>query len=138
MRDPLEPPDGHRDIVVVGAHLRGQPLNGQLTGLGATFVAEVRTAPAYKLAALPTEPPKPGLLRLAEGGASIVAERWRLTTEGFGAFVAAIPSPLTIGTLELDDGSRCQGFLCESYAVDAAPDITSFGGWRAYRESTPG
>lgn len=138
MPDARDSPDGYVDLVVVGAHLRGQPLNGQLTGLGATFVAEVWTAPAYRLVALPTDPPKPGLLRLAAGGASIEAERWRLTTEAFGAFVSAIPAPLTIGTLELDDGARCQGFLCESYAVESAPDITSFGGWRAYREATTG
>jgi allophanate hydrolase len=52
--------------------------------------------------------------------------RWQ-----FGDFVAGIPSPLGIGTIELEDGSTVQGFLCESYATASARDITSFGGWRA-------
>jgi allophanate hydrolase len=56
--------------------------------------------------------------------------RWQ-----FGDFVAGIPSPLGIGTIELEDGSTVQGFLCESYATASARDITSFGGWRAYLKS---
>jgi allophanate hydrolase len=124
---------GTVDLVVVGAHLTGEPLNGQLTDLGAELVGPVRTAPCYRLVALPTEPPKPGLVRLAEGGSSIEGERWRLSTEAFGSFVAVVPAPLTIGTLALDGGASCLGFLCESYAAEGAPDITELGGWRAHR-----
>lgn len=120
------------DLIVVGAHLRGQPLNQQLTERDAAFVGEVRTAPAYRLFALPTSPPKPGLLRVGAGGTSIAAERWRLSLAAFGDFVSNVPSPLAIGTVELDDGSACHGFLCESYAIDGADDITSYGGWVAY------
>jgi allophanate hydrolase len=120
------------ELVVVGAHLTGEPLNGQLTGLGGELAGPVRTASSYRLFALLTEPPRPGLVRVGSGGASIEGERWRLPVEGFGAFVAAVPSPLTIGTLDLDDGTTCLGFLCESVAVDGCPDITSYGGWRSY------
>jgi allophanate hydrolase len=122
------------DLVVVGAHLRGQPLNSQLTERRATFVQDVRTADTYRLFALPTSPPKPGLLRVAHGGASIVGERWRLSVQAFGDFVANVPAPLAIGTVELDDDSHCHGFLCESYALDGAADITSYGGWVGYLE----
>ena len=133
-------PDGARrretvDLVVVGAHLAGEPLNWQLTDRAGELVGPVRTAAAYRLVALDTVPPKPGLLRTGAGGASVEAERWRLTTEGFGDFVAQVPSPLAIGTLELDDGTTCLGFLCEGYAAEGATDITSFGGWRAYLRS---
>ena len=35
-----------------------------------------------------------------------------------------VAAPLTIGTVELDDGSRHPGFLCEGVAATSAPDIT--------------
>jgi allophanate hydrolase len=120
-------------LAVCGAHLSGLPLNSQLTALGARLVRATQTSPDYKLFALPnTTPPKPGLIRVSEGGASIVVEVWELSTDAYGRFVAAIPSPLGIGTLTLIDGERVQGFLCETYAVNGARDVTSFGGWRAY------
>jgi allophanate hydrolase len=129
-----EPPAwvGWTDLFVVGAHLAGQPLNDQLTDRGGHLVASTATAPSYRLVALPTEPPKPGLLRTSGGGASIVGEVWRLPTDGFGSFVAAIPPPLGIGTVALADGTTVPGFLCESYASEDAPDITEYSGWLAY------
>jgi allophanate hydrolase len=83
--------------------------------------------------ALPgTTPPKPGLVRVAEGGASIEVEVWAVPVAGYGAFVSKIPAPLGIGTIALEDGSTVQGFLCEPVALDGARDITRFGGWRAF------
>jgi allophanate hydrolase len=123
-------------LAVCGAHLSGLPLNGQLTGLGATLVKAVQTAPLYRLFALPgTTPPKPGLVRVAEQGAAIAVEVWELPTAAYGHFVAAIPAPLGIGTITLEDGSTVQGFLCEAVATAGARDVTSFGGWRAYLAS---
>jgi allophanate hydrolase len=131
---------GATTIVVVGAHLRGQPLNGELVGRGAQFVASVRTAPSYRLAALPTVPPKPGLSRVRpdETGAAIAAELWRIPIDGFGDFVDAIPAPLGIGKVELADGTWHPGFICEGAALADAPDITAHGGWLAYLTTRPG
>jgi len=123
------------DLLVVGAHLAGQPLNHQLVAAGGTFVGDVRTAATYRLLALDTVPPKPGLVRTAGGGASIAGEVWRLPAAGFGSFVDALPPPMTIGTVELEDGTSVTGFLCEPYATDGARDVTDFGGWRAFRSS---
>ena len=123
-------------IVVVGAHLRGLPLNPQLTALGAHFCAATHTAPRYRLFALPgTVPAKPGLLRVAEGGASIEVEVWALPRARVGAFLASIAAPLGLGSVELLDGRRVHGFLCESHALAGASDITVHGGWRAYLAS---
>nr|MCU0764163.1 amidase family protein [Hydrogenophaga sp.] len=121
-------------VAVVGAHLSGMPLNGQLTERGATLVARTHTAPLYRLYALPgTTPPKPGLLRVAPGeGQSIEVEVWEMPLAHYGSFVALVPSPLSIGTLQLADGSSVQGFLCEPLALAGAADITALGGWRAY------
>ena len=110
------------------------PLNRELIELGAAFSREVETTPDYRLFALPdTTPPKPGLLRVADGaGASIKAEVWTLDQAGFGAFVARIPTPLGIGVIRLNGGGSVQGFLAEAEAVKAAEDVSRFGGWRAY------
>jgi allophanate hydrolase len=124
-------------LAVVGAHLRGQPLNHQLTSRHARFVRQTHTSPRYRLYALPnTQPPKPGLRRVTETlPQGIEIEVWALDDAAFGSFVAEIPPPLGIGTLELEDGSSVKGFLCEPIALEGAQDITSFGGWRAYRQS---
>ncbi len=111
--------DTSMKIAVVGAHLSGLPLNGQLTGMGATLVRAARTKPVYRLFALPgTVPPKPGLLRVTEPtGIGIELEVWELAPVEFATFVGAIPPPLGIGTIELEDGEGVKGFLVESYAV---------------------
>lgn len=129
---PLAPVADVARLAVVGAHLSGLPLNHELVTRGARLVRLARTAPAYRLFALPnTTPPKPGMARTGDG-ASIEVEVWELPHAAFGSFVANVPSPLCIGTIDLDDGSRVQGFLCESAALAGAEDITRFGGWRRY------
>lgn len=120
-------------VAVCGAHLSGLPLNTQLTSRGGKLVATTTTAPTYKLFVLPgTVPPKPGLVRVASGGAAIPVEVWEIPQSTYGSFVAGIPGPLGIGTLILADGSTVQGFLCEAVATEDAEDITALGGWRNY------
>jgi allophanate hydrolase len=123
-------------LAVVGAHLSGQPLNRELTEVGARLSAAGKTMPHYKLYALATTPPKPGLLRVAAGsGKPIELEVWEMTHDALGKFLQNVRDPLCIGTLELESGEKVHGFLCEPIATEGALDITSFGGWRAYRAS---
>ena len=122
-------------LAVCGAHLKGQALHGQLTALGAQFLAATTTSAHYRLFALAnTTPPKPGLMRLGGGeiGAPIEVETYALSPEAFGRFVAAVPAPMVIGTVQLGDGTWVKGFLCEPCALTNATDITILGGWRAY------
>lgn len=119
-------------LAVVGAHLTGQPLNHELTSRGARLVATTATAPTYRLYALATSPPKPGLVRVAEGGAAIEVEIWELPAEGLGTLLAGIPRPLALGSLELADGQSVTGFLCAPDGLRGAADITEHGGWRSY------
>jgi allophanate hydrolase len=120
-------------IAVVGAHLSGQPLNGQLTERGGTLVRTTRTAPCYRFYALAnTKPAKPGLVRVTEGGGAIEVEVWELAPAAFASFVELVPSPLCIGTLQLEDGSGVKGFLVEGFATVGATEITHLGGWRNY------
>ncbi len=124
--------DGMVTVAVVGAHLTGMPLNHQLTDRGAVLLESTRTAPCYRLYALAnTTPPKPGLIKGADG-AAIEIELWKLPISEFGSFVALIPAPLGIGTLETEDGRQVKGFICEGWAIGDATDITALGGWRHY------
>jgi allophanate hydrolase len=131
---PTVPAAGEVALAVVGAHLSGMPLNGELRALGGRLVETRKTSRDYRLYALDgAEPPKPGLIRTANGaGAAIEIEVWALPAEGFGPFVAAVPPPLSIGTIVLDDGRPVKGFLAEPQGVAGARDISSFGGWRAF------
>ena len=123
-------------LAVVGAHLSGMPLNGQLAERGAQLVQATTTAAHYRLYALPnTTPPKPGLKRVAAGGAAIAVEVWDVPVAQVGSFLALIPAPLGLGKVELADGSWVTGFICEGFALDTAVDVTPFGGWRAYVQS---
>jgi allophanate hydrolase len=123
-------------IAVVGAHMSGLPLNRQLTELGGRLESAGRTAPLYRFFALPGGPPqRPGMIRVADGGAAIELEVWSLPSDKVGAFARQIPAPLGLGTVALADGSGVLGFLCESYATKDARDITALGGWRAYIKS---
>jgi allophanate hydrolase len=120
-------------IAVVGAHLSAMALNGELKALGGRLLEAAITAPDYRLYALPTTPPKPGMLRVEKGtGSSIELELWALSAAAFGKFVAAIPPPLSIGTVRLADGRGVKGFIVEPADVDGARDISAFGGWRAF------
>ena len=49
-RIPAEP---MTPLVVVGAHMLGGPLNPALLALGARFLRVIRTAPVYRMIALP-------------------------------------------------------------------------------------
>ncbi|MDP3175253.1 MAG: allophanate hydrolase, partial [Phenylobacterium sp.] len=114
-------------------HLAGMPLHWQLTSRDARLVASTRTAPAYRLYAMAgSVPPKPALIHVGDGGASIAVEVYEIGLEAFGGFVVEVPAPLAIGTVTLEDGSSVKGFVAEPRALDGAADVTTFGGWRAY------
>ena len=127
------PEPQYLELAVCGAHLAGLALNHQLTERGASLVAVTRTAPRYRLYALAGGPPaRPGLVRDESAGATVEVELWRMPLAAFGGFMAGIPAPLGIGSLELADGRWVKGFICEPYALGTAMDVTRYGGWRAY------
>jgi allophanate hydrolase len=132
MPELTEPAEARLELAVCGAHMAGQPLNGELLRAGGRLVEAVRTSPHYRLFALSGGPPRrPGLVRMADG-AAIALEVWSLPAERLGGLLGALPAPLALGRVELADGRRVLGFLCEAHAVAAAQDITAHGGWRRY------
>jgi allophanate hydrolase len=94
-RHPSAGPDARKPgvkLAVVGAHLAGMPLHWQLTSREARLVAATKTAPAYKLYAMAElDPPKPALVHVGDGGASILVEVYELDVEAFGSFTAEVP-----------------------------------------------
>ncbi len=120
-------------LAVCGAHMSGMALNHELTSRGGQLLQAARTAPRYRLYALAGGPPqRPGLLRM-EKGAKIELEVWALPKTAFGGFLAGIPAPLTIGTVELESGAKVHGFLVEAAGLQGAEDISHLGSWRRYQ-----
>lgn len=105
------------ELAVFGAHMRGGPLTHELSERGARWVGEVITTASYRLVALDTTPPKPGLVRDPASGCAVEGELWRLSPQALGEFLAALPSPMMLGRVELADGRWVVGFGC---AADAA------------------
>jgi allophanate hydrolase len=120
------------ELVVFGAHLRGGALAHQLTDLGARWVAEVTTAPRYRMSVLPTAPPKPAVTRVPDGapGAALSGHRWLLSPAALGRFLAVLPTPMQLGKVELDDGTWRTAFGCDAAAATGA-DISAYGSWPA-------
>ena len=129
-------PGGWTTVAVCGAHLSGLPLNHQLTERGAYLLEKTQSSANYRFYALPGGPPyRPGMVRTdadTDSGAEIEMEIWAISLQQFGSFVAGIPGPLGIGQVETASGEWVQGFICESYAVKEAEDITKLGSWRTY------
>lgn len=114
--------------------MTGLPLNDELTRLGATFLREDSTAAKYRFYALAGGPPfRPGLLRSESPGAAAIAlEIWSMPKSAMGTFLAGIPAPLAIGSIEISDGSLVKGFLCEGSCIEGAREITDLGSWRVF------
>ncbi|AYC33952.1 allophanate hydrolase [Pseudomonas cavernae] len=123
-------------LVVCGAHLDGLPLNWQLKQRGSRLLQVTHSSPDYQLYALAGGPPlRPGMVRVADGGAAIEVEVWELPSAELGSFLTGIPAPLGLGKVQLADGRWETGFICEPYGLAGAREITGFGGWRAYLRS---
>ncbi|CTQ53289.1 Allophanate hydrolase [Roseibium album] len=121
-------------LAVCGAHMSGMVLNHELTGRGGRFLERAETSNAYKLYALAGGPPKrPGLVRGEPAtGTSIDLEIWALPKSEIGGFLAGIPAPLGLGTVELFDGREVNGFICEGSGALGAEDISHLKSWREY------
>ena len=119
-------------LAVCGAHLSGQPRNGDLVGVGGRLHARGRTAGGYRLVEVPGPFPRPGLVRDPDSPPDgIEVELWDLPEAGLGAVLPTVAPPLALGPVLLDDGSTVPGFVATE--VDGTErDITAYGGWRRW------
>jgi allophanate hydrolase len=65
----------------------------------------------------------------------VTGELWQLPPAGLAALLSALPRPMALGPVDLDDGTTRPGFLCQLGTDERATDITRHGGWRAYLAS---
>jgi hypothetical protein len=131
------------ELAVVGAHLRGLPLHHQLADRGARFVRACRTAPCYRLHALDTDPPKPGMVRVGsdDGQAGRRGDRGR----GVGARRRRLRVVRGRGAAADDDRDRrARGRHDGRRGSSASPprwterrDITATGSWRVWSARQP-
>ena len=133
--EPVDRPAARSLLAVAGAHLTGEPLNGQLVALGGRLHARARTAGGYRMYQVPGALPRPGLVRAAGGPATgLEVEVWDVPPHGLGELLPTVAAPLALGPVELADGSVVPGFLTDPAGVDPGLDITHHGGWRRFRE----
>ncbi|WP_431918986.1 allophanate hydrolase [Amycolatopsis tucumanensis] len=132
----VAPPSARTLLAVAGAHLSGQPANGDLVRLGGVLHSRARTGPGHRMYTVDGPFPRPGLLHTGDGPADgIELEVWDLPEAAIGALLPTIAPPLHLGQLTLDDGSTVLGFVADTACADPTRDITAHGGWRAYMSS---
>lgn len=118
------------DLAVNGTLMRGLALNPNLQAVGAVFVQETLTEPAYRLWSIADC--HPAMVRVQQGGVSIAVEVWHVPTAGLGTLLFQEPAGLSIGKVCLIDGSVVLGVLGEPILCEGQREITQWGGWRAY------
>ncbi len=117
-------------LAVNGTLMRGLELNPNLLNVGATFVKEAYTEPAYRLWSI--NDVHPAMLRVAEGGVSVALEVWSVPVAGLAIILLQEPPGLCIGKVKLVDGEEVLGVLGEPILCEGQTEITELGGWRAY------
>jgi gamma-glutamylcyclotransferase (GGCT)/AIG2-like uncharacterized protein YtfP len=118
------------NLAVNGTLMRGLELNDNLLAVGATFLREATTEPAYRLWSIDDR--YPAMLRVREGGAAIAVEVWQVPAEGLAKILLQEPPGLCIGKVRLSDGEVVLGVLGEPICCENKHEITQWGGWRAY------
>jgi hypothetical protein len=120
-----------------GGGMRGGALHHLLAG--APLIAEIRTAPLYRLYSvgdrypalqLAAEDPEPGV-----AGSAIAGEVYDLPLDLLrDELLPAEPPELELGVIKLGDGSAALGMILRRPcpAMNDLIDITAFGGWRSY------
>jgi hypothetical protein len=121
------------NLAVNGTLMRGLALNPNLIGVGATFVREAFTEPAYRLWSIADI--HPAMVRVRAGGVAIAVELWQVPAAGLATLLEQEPPGLSIGKVRLADGEVVLGVLGEPILCENQLEITEWGGWRAYMAS---
>ena len=109
-------PSGLVRVAVCGAHLSGLPLNWA-TDPARRQAGAVPPTARLATSCLPCPAGHPIGPACCGWPKAVPPLNWRCgncRAREFGSFVAGIPAPLGIGTVELADGSQVQGFVCEA------------------------
>jgi hypothetical protein len=116
-------------IAVNGTLMRGLELEPNLVNLGATFVREDRTEPAYRLYSI--NDIHPAMVRVpanATNGVSVAVEIWSVLADGVATLLEKEPPGLSIGKAKLQNGTIVLGVIAEPALVVGMKDISSYNG----------
>lgn len=123
------------ELFVNGTLMRGLKLHPNMGD--SKFLGEFRTEPRYRVHTIGDV--HPGMYRLEDGeedGAAIVGELYRVQEDTWQKIEAGEPPNLYRGEITLEDGRKVWGILYPRQLAEGVyPDITAFGGWRAYMNS---
>jgi hypothetical protein len=111
------------ELAVNGTLMRGLELNPNLLEVGAKFVREDATEPAYCLFSIGDR--HPGMYRVAEGGAPIAVEVWAVPAPGLASILLKEPPGLSIGKVRLLSGVEVLGVLAEPILCEASARLLS-------------
>ena len=102
---------------------------------GVPLLGERRTAPRYRFFSVRDE--FPGLYPDAGAGGPVLGELYDLPMAPFRALLATEPPELELSIIELEAGELSFAMVLREaeHARGVHTDITSHGGWRAYRAS---
>jgi len=117
-------------LAVNGTLMRGLELNPNMLAAGATFVREDKTAACYRIFSIGDR--HPAMLRTTGDGARVALEIWEVPADGIAQILLNEPAGLSVGKVQLDDGSIVLGVLGEPFLCEGQREITALGGWRAY------
>ncbi len=120
-------------LAVNGTLMRGLALNANLHNAGAQFIREATTQPSYRLWSIGDR--HPAMMRVREGGRAIAVEIWAIPPAGLCQVLQQEPPGLCIGKVCLANGEIVLGVLGEPFLCENQPEITKWGGWRAYTAS---
>lgn len=117
-------------LAVNGTLMRGLELNDNMLLVGAKFVREAWTEPAYRLWSIHDR--HPAMMRVNQGGAAIAVEIWSVPAAKMSVLLMLEPPGLCIGKMRLQTGEEVLGVLGEPFLCEGKREITQWGGWRAY------
>jgi hypothetical protein len=116
-------------LAVIGTLMRGLELEPDLVNLGATFVREDRTEPAYRLYSI--NDIQPAMVRVpanATDGVSVAVEIWSVPADGVLPLLEKGTPGLAIGKVKLQNDTVVLGVIAEPASVVGMKDISSYNG----------
>jgi gamma-glutamylaminecyclotransferase len=128
---------GTRKVFICGSALRGQPDHQNLQA--AEFIKATKTQPLYRLHAAENGW-HPAIYQVETGGIAIPGEIYEMTTEQFDYLATNEPPHMYPTEVLLEDGDRATAFFYPQELIEKHnwPDISSYGGWAAYKQAAVG
>jgi hypothetical protein len=119
-------------MFLTGDGMRGGRLHEHIAG--AALIGERRTLPCYRFYSVRDE--FPALHPVAESGQPVRGELYEVPMSQLYGLLAREPPELELSIVALESGELSFGMILRRGEREQSfTDITSYGGWRAYREA---